>query len=260
VNDKENENKYTALAKDLKAKLFTAFWSKEKNAFVHNREKGIQREQITPYTNIFAVLLKYLNEEQTQAVKENVLLNPDALKITTPYMKFYELEALCDLNEHNYALKEIRDYWGGMLNLGATSFWEKYNPDEKDAEHLAMYGRPYGKSLCHAWGASPIYLLGKYFLGVKPVKEGYKEFSITPVLGDLKWIQGSVPTPNGNINVYMDKKQIRIKVGEGEGYLYFSSAERPETNAGTIESMGKNAYKIKVTFSEKEYIIAGNFQ
>jgi hypothetical protein len=29
-----------------------------------------------------------------------------------------------------------------------------------------MYGRPFGKSLCHAWGASPIYLLGKYYLGV----------------------------------------------------------------------------------------------
>ena len=26
-----------------------------------------------------------------------------------------------------------------------------------------------GKSLCHAWGASPIYLLGKYYLVIRPL-------------------------------------------------------------------------------------------
>jgi len=26
-----------------------------------------------------------------------------------------------------------------------------------------MYGRKYGKSLCHAWGAAPLYLLGRYY-------------------------------------------------------------------------------------------------
>jgi hypothetical protein len=64
------------------------------------------------------------------------------------------------MNEQNYVLKEMKDYWGGMLKLGATSFWEEYNPQKKGAEHYAMYGREFGKSLCHAWGASPIYLLG----------------------------------------------------------------------------------------------------
>ena len=101
-------------------------------------------------------------------------------------MRFYELEALCALGEQDAVMKEIKAYWGGMLKEGATSFWEKYNPEEIGTQHLAMYGRPYGKSLCHAWGASPVYLLGKYYLGVKPVKEGYKEFAIAPVLGGLK--------------------------------------------------------------------------
>ncbi|SHE74434.1 alpha-L-rhamnosidase-related protein [Dysgonomonas macrotermitis] len=259
MNDPENEKKYSALASDLREKLFTAFWSADKGAFIHNRENGKMSEQVTPYTNMFAVLFNYLDNEKTEAVKKNVLLNPDALKITTPYMRFYELEALCALGEHDYVLKEIRDYWGGMLNLGATSFWEKYNPDEKGTEHLAMYGRPYGKSLCHAWGASPIYLLGKYYIGVKPEKEGYKEFSIRPVLGDLKWMEGSVPTPDGDINVYMDKQQIKVSATEGEGYLYFTSVSKPKSNTGTIEQIEKDKYKIKITSSANEYIIKGKF-
>ncbi|MBN2614002.1 MAG: hypothetical protein JXB00_20765 [Bacteroidales bacterium] len=49
-----------------------------------------------------------------------------------------------------------------------------------------MYGRRFGKSLCHAWGASPVYLLGRYFVGVRPTKPGYEEFEIRPVLGGLE--------------------------------------------------------------------------
>ncbi|MFV0312104.1 MAG: alpha-L-rhamnosidase C-terminal domain-containing protein [Dysgonomonas sp.] len=258
MGDIENEARYASLASDLKSKLFTSFWSANKNAFIHNRENGVMSEQVTPFTNMFAVLFDYLDAEKTKAVKDNVLLNPDALKITTPYMRFYELEALCMLGEYRHVLKEIRDYWGGMLNLGATSFWEKYNPDETGTEHLAMYGRPFGKSLCHAWGASPIYLLGKYYLGVKPEKEGYKEFSIRPVLGDLKWMEGSVPTPKGDIKVYMDKKQIKVSATEGEGYLYFTSPDKPKINIGSIEQIATDNYKVKID-TGKEYIISGKF-
>ncbi|NDW09708.1 alpha-L-rhamnosidase C-terminal domain-containing protein [Dysgonomonas sp. 520] len=255
MNDTENKEKYSALASDLKGKLFTTFWSKDKGAFIHNRENGVKSEQVTPYTNMFAVLFNYLDTEKTDAVKNNVLLNPDALKITTPYMRFYELEALCALGEHNHVLKEIRDYWGGMLDLGATSFWEKYNPNEKDTEHLAMYGRPYGKSLCHAWGASPIYLLGKYYIGVKPEKQGYAEFSIRPVLGDLKWMESTVPTPNGDIKVYMDAEQIKVLATEGEGYLYFDSKSEPQTNMGQIEKLEENKYKLRITSNAGEYVV-----
>ncbi len=255
VNDTEQAKKYTELAADSKSKLFTAFWSADKNAFIHNRENGKQSEQVTPYTNMFAVLFDYLNPQQIDAVKNNVLLNPDALKITTPYMRFYELEALCALGEQDHVLKEIRDYWGGMLDLDATSFWEKYNPNEKGTEHLAMYGRPFGKSLCHAWGASPIYLLGKYYLGVKPEKEGYAAFSIRPVLGDLTQMEGSVPTPNGDIKVYMDITQIKVSATEGSGYLYFESKSKPQINQGEIEQIDKNNYKLKIDSNIREYII-----
>ena len=259
VNQENDRLKYRKLSDELYGKLFTAFWSDRKGAFVHNREKGIQSEQVTPYTNIFAILFGYLDEAKTQAVKQNVLLNPNALKITTPYMRFYELEALCKLGEHRLVLQEIRDYWGGMLNLGATSFWEKYNPDEIGTEHLAMYGRPYGKSLCHAWGASPLYLLGKYYLGVQPEENGYKTFNIKPVLAGLQWMEGTVPVPNGEIKVYMDKKQIKVSASQGEGYLYFTTESKPRANTDKIESVAKNEYKLKIE-SNKEYIIQSIFQ
>jgi hypothetical protein len=180
------------------------------------------------------------------------MLNESVPAISTPYMRFYELEAMCTLGEQPYVLDEIRDYWGGMLELGATSFWEKYNPEHTGLEHYAMYGRPYGKSLCHAWGASPVYLLGKYYVGIRPLSPGYETFEVRPVLGGLEWFDASVPTPEGDILVYMDGKEIRLTATEGEGYLYFDSRKRPQVSAGSVESLGGTSYRVLVKGDGKE--------
>ena len=248
----EDVTKYSKLAADLRAKLLPTFWNEEKQAFVHNVENGKRSEQINKFPNMFAITLGYLDEEKKASVMKNVMLNEDVLKITTPYMRFYELEAMCAMGYQTQVMQEMKAYWGGMLNEGATSFWEKYNPEESGTQHLAMYGRPYGKSLCHAWGASPIYLLGKYYLGVKPVKEGYKEFSVTPVLGGLEWMEGSVPTPAGDIQVYMDKEVIKVKATEGKGYVYiFSPKQQPEASVGTIEKTDDGRYRLWIDTREE---------
>ena len=247
AGNQTDKEKYTTLANRLFSKLEPCFWNDSKQAFVHNRKEGVKSEQITRYANIFAVLFDYVDAEKKQAIKNNVLLNDSIMKITTPYMRFYELASLCALGEQPYVTKEIKAYWGGMLKLGATSFWEKYNPQEKGSEHYAMYGRPFGKSLCHAWGASPLYLLGKYYLGVSPVKPGYEEFSIEPSLGGLEWIKGSVPTPYGDIRVFMDKKTIKVVSPGGKGYLKFrSKGKSPKSSRNKIERLGNNQYRIPI--------------
>lgn len=255
ADNKNDEQHYTHLASTLRAKLEPAFWNDEKQALVHNRINGRQSDNVTRYSNMFATFFNYLSPEKQQTIKNSVLLNDSILKITTPYMRFYELEALCALGEQEQVMREMKDYWGGMLSEGATTFWEKYNPQETGTQHLAMYGRPYGKSLCHAWGASPIYLLGKYYLGVRPAEAGYREFSIQPVLGGLQWMEGTVPTPNGDIHVYMDKKTIKVKATEGKGYLTFTSKRMPKANIGKIEKIGDGKYRLLINGDGKEIVV-----
>lgn len=255
LEKKDETAKYNKLADQVKNVLLTEFWDVNKRAFIHNKVNGVSDGAVTRYTNMFAVFFDYLNSRQKDDVKNHVILNDSIMKISTPYMRFYELEAMCTMGETDYVIKEMRNYWGGMLNEGATTFWEKYNPDEKGVEHLAMYQRPYRKSLCHAWGASPIYLLGKYYLGVKPTAPGYSKFEIKPVLADLKWMEGEIPTPNGKIKVYMDKKTIKVKATEGEGYLYFKS-KRPKSSTGKVEMIGKGEYKILVKGDGSEVVVS----
>lgn len=221
----EDAKKYHALYQSLREKLKPTFWNNESQALMHAIEDGEMNTQITKFPNMFAIIYDYLNDEDKQMVMKSAMLNPDIPAITTPYMRFYELEALCQMGMQDKVLKEMRDYWGGMLHEGATSFWEKYNPEENGTQHLTMYGRPYGKSLCHAWGASPIYLLGRYYLGVQPTKPGYEEYTVCPVLGDLEWMEGKVPTPHGPINIYVDKKCITVFSPYGKGKLIIAGEE-----------------------------------
>ncbi len=254
VGDSADAVKYGRLAKELRDKLLPTFWDEERQALVHNVENGKKSEQVNKFANMFAINYGYFDEPTTKSVMENVMLNPEVSAITTPYMRFYELESLCDQGLQKQVLKEMKDYWGGMLREGATSFWEKYNPSDSGTQHLAMYGRPFGKSLCHAWGASPIYLIGKYYLGVKPLEPGYKEFSITPDLGGLKWMEGTVPTPNGEITLYVSDKEIKVKATEGKGYINFKSKSQPKSDYGTVEKTGDKSYRLYID-TDKEITI-----
>ena len=213
---------YQKLADALRKKVKILFWDEGKKAFLHAIEDGQMNPQITKFPNMFAILYDFVPEEDKEKLMQTVMLNKKIEPITTPYMRFYELAALCQMGYQNEVLPEIKGYWGGMLREGATSFWEKYNPEESGTQHLAMYGRPYGKSLCHAWGASPVYLLGKYFLGVNPTKPGYTEYEIKPTLGGLEWMEGEVPTPFGKICVKMDAHNVTVKSDGGHGILFIN--------------------------------------
>ncbi len=229
-----NKSDYRVKSEELRNKIKQTFWSYEQKAYLHAIENGQLNPQITKFPNMFAILYGLAYEEQRREIMQSVMLNPKIDPITTPYMRFYELETLCIDGLHSQVLREMRDYWGGMLREGATSFWEKYVPSETGTQHLAMYGRPYGKSLCHAWGASPIYLLGKYYLGVRPTKPGYAEFVVEPHLGDLEWIKGDIPTPHGLIHVEMDRHQVKVLATEGNGTLVVAGCQIPVTSGAEV--------------------------
>ncbi|WP_462409407.1 alpha-L-rhamnosidase-related protein [Neobacillus sp. Marseille-QA0830] len=225
VGDRDRSLEYQNMANELKSKIMDIFWDKEQGALVHNRHEGIISDKVTKYPNMFALMFGYLDGMQTESVKQNVMLNPAIQRIKTPYMRFYELAAMCEVGEHLFVLDEMLSYWGGMLDLGATSFWEEFDPNQKGAEHLGMYDMRFGRSLCHAWGASPLYLVGKYFLGVKPLSPGYETFTVEPHLGGLKWIQGTVPIGKGDVEVYMNSERIRVRASGGLGVLRYKKEE-----------------------------------
>ncbi|MBC8080664.1 MAG: alpha-rhamnosidase [Gorillibacterium sp.] len=246
LGHKEDAGHYAGLASELRNKLDSLFWDETLGAYINGRHEGKLIQQVTKHPNLFAILYGYADEERQKLIKEKVMLNPSVPAITTPYMRFYELAALCELNEQQAVLAEVLDYWGGMLDRGATSFWEEYDPNITGIDQYAMYDRPFGKSLCHAWGASPLYLLGKYYLGVKPLSPGYSHFLVEPKLGGLEWLDGRVPLPSGDVTIYMDEASIKVSIPGGQGTLRFSSQTQPTVNRGQLKTVQIGIYELEL--------------
>lgn len=135
---------------------------------------------------------------------------------------YYMLQALAMAGEYGLAMDIIRDYWGAMLDLGATTFWEDFNLDwMKNAARIDEFvptgkvdvHREYGEycypsfrhSFCHGWASGPTPWMSRHILGVEIVEPGCRAVRITPHLGDLQWAEGTFPTPYGVIRIRHEK-------------------------------------------------------
>ncbi len=213
----DKAERYRAIYKETEAKL-ERFWLEDKKGYTYSVRNGKPDGKILMHPNVFAVLFDLCDDKRKEMIKQNVLENPDIPKIVTPYMRFYELAALCRIGETKYVMDETINYWGAMIKEGATTFWERYDPEEKGAEKYAMYGRKYGKSLCHAWGATPLYIIGRYIVGLKASENG-KSFTLKPDLAGLKRFKAEMPLAKGSVKVEADEKTIRVISDEIKGTL-----------------------------------------
>lgn len=168
----------------------------------------------------------------------NILLKGGANNFATFY-GYYMLEALALDGKYNEAMQIISDYWGAMLDLGATTFWENFNYDEKHnavpidqlpdeskfnihsdgGDHCYIGLRA---SLCHGWASGPTSWLTRHVLGIQVIEPGSKVIRISPNLGDLDFAEGSFPTPLGIIKVKHVKQaggKIESEIEAPEGVI-----------------------------------------
>lgn len=196
------------------------YWDQDKGAFIDSYLSG--KRNVTRHANIFAVMYDIATPDQAQSILVNVLKNDNITKITTPYFEGYELDALAKLGDLKAVEDMLCSYWGGMIGLGATTIWEEYLPTATGIEHYAMYNGKYEKSLCHAWGAGPIYLFGKYYLGVYATSPGYNTFTVMPSLGGLKQISGTVPINGGTVQVSLSQNELTVTTTKEGGTLIWN--------------------------------------
>lgn len=216
---------FTERADRLKALIMEKYWDGEKQAFIDSFTSG--RRNVTRHAAIFSILFDFVDRETADLLVKTVLENDHITKITTPYFEFYELMALCKLGHIEYAQNMIDSYWGGMLKLGATTIWEQYDPKNSGIDHYKMYGSKYGKSLCHAWGSGPVYLLGRYCLGVKPTSVGSKTFEVRPNPGLYKTLHGVVPVGDGRVRVELENGRLTVSADIPGGTVVWNGKEYP---------------------------------
>lgn len=158
----------------------------------------------------------------------SVILKNGANDFATFY-GYYMLEALAKDGKYQEAMDIISNYWGAMLDLGATTFWENFNYEERlDAVPIDQLPATskfnihadggdhcyvgFRASLCHGWASGPTAWLSTHVLGIQVIEPGAKVIRIRPNLGDLSFAEGSFPTPYGVVTIkHMKQADGKVK-------------------------------------------------
>ncbi|MGK6350014.1 alpha-L-rhamnosidase C-terminal domain-containing protein [Parapedobacter sp. DT-150] len=182
------------------------------------------RQHVPPmgHSKQAAALLALADMVPAAEANEQVLAVGGAKNFSTFY-GYYMLKAMAKAGNYHGALDVIRSYWGAMLDLGATTFWEDFNlewlPNAARIDELVPANQKdihgdYGAycyigfrhSLCHGWASGPTAWLTEHVLGINVIAPGSKEIAIDPHLGDLEYAEGTFPTPYGVLYVKHTKQ------------------------------------------------------
>jgi alpha-L-rhamnosidase len=178
---------YRTLAERVRSGMRKYLWDEETKCFRDAwRESGVS-PKISEQANCWAVSFKVADGDLADSVLEGVFDRHCAtVRTGTPYFGFYVLDALAKRGRHERVLEFVRTEWGKMLDWGATSWWEVWEPKA---------------SFCHGWSSGPTQILQAEILGAKPAKPGWEEINIHPHPAGLAWARGRVPTPRGTVSL-----------------------------------------------------------
>lgn len=153
MGDGETARRLVVSMERLRQTARESFWEEEKGAFVSGSSR-----QVSWATQVWMVLADVPGREESWKLLLHMAETGSELPMITPYMYHYYVEALLHCGMKDEAVNVIRNYWGGMVNEGADTFWELYNPANPDE---SPYGSVMLNSFCHAWSCTPSYLLRK---------------------------------------------------------------------------------------------------
>ena len=182
------------------------------------------KKKVLPPNNLkqAAALMAIAGLMDSETASQDFLL-PGGPKGFSTFYGYYMLQALAMAGHYEEAMDIIRKFWGGMLDVGATTFWEdfdlewtknsgridEFTPEGKDDIHGGFGGYCYlgfRHSLCHGWASGPTAWLSEHVLGVEILEPGCRKVRITPHLGNLSWAEGTYPTPYGQIKIRHEKQ------------------------------------------------------
>lgn len=176
---------YRTMAESLKQATERLCWDEKRNLFADTPEK----KTFSQHANIMAVLTDVVPPEKQAAFIQRVAEDKSLIQCTF-YFRYYLIRAMKKAGLADRYVAELEP-WRDMLAMGLTTFAERPEPTRSD---------------CHAWSASPNYDFLATICGIEPAKPGFQAVRIAPALGPLTWAKGTMPHPQGQIEVSFQRK------------------------------------------------------
>jgi alpha-L-rhamnosidase len=208
---------------DAGSELCEAIDERETADACRQTSERLKRHQPDPHdSKQAAALLALSGVAPAERMNRNYLAVDGSQRMSTFY-GYYILQAMAQAGNHQGAADCIREYWGGMLDLGATTFWEDFDIQwmdragridrfvpEGQVDVHATYGNYCYKglrhSLCHGWASGPTAWMSEHILGIQVLEPGSAKIRLQPNLIDLQWAEGTFPTPHGVVKVRHERQ------------------------------------------------------
>lgn len=207
---------YRQRAAQLKETIIRKYWRSDKELLADRTDK----EVFSQHTNALAILTGTVDGDRALAIAQRIEAGDSLLAPASIYFKFYTHEAMTKAGLGNHYLSWL-GIWRDYLKLGLTTCGETSDINAT-------------RSDCHAWGASPNIEFFRTVLGIDSDAPCFSHVVITPRLGAIKKIGGTMPTPYGNITVDYTVK--------GDGLT--ASVSLPQQMTGTLYWKG-NEWQLK---------------
>jgi hypothetical protein len=185
----ELANYYRRRQQLLTTQVTKAYWDEEKGLFADD----LDHQNYSEHTQCLAILSGMLDEARITRIGEGLISNP-GLTRTTIYFSHYLFETYRLLG-HQTAFFERLGLWLDLPEQGFKTTPERPEPTRSD---------------CHAWGAHPLFHYFATILGIRPQTYGFNQVQITPFLGPLREVTGSMVHPRGRIEVTLRNEDGKL--------------------------------------------------
>lgn len=154
IGQEKSVGAHIELLKKMQISARQNFWDSKNFLCVSGKEK-----QVSWANWAWMTLAEVITPDEACQSYQSLLRQKDAVKPNGPYLYHHVVDALfcCGLKDDAKTL--LKDYWGGMIAKGATTFWEVYHPND---DLLSPYNSHHLNSYCHAWSCTPTYFIRKY--------------------------------------------------------------------------------------------------
>lgn len=152
------------------------FWDEQEKLFADDPEHA----HYSMHAQCLAMLAGVITGADADACFA-AMLRKENISVPTLYFISYLFDVFHERG-CGYKLMEYKKIWTDMKARGAVTTWERPEPSRSD---------------CHAWGAHLYYHYFATLAGIRPASPGFRSVCVTPSMGSLEHISGTMPHPDG---------------------------------------------------------------
>lgn len=179
---------YRSIAADLRKSINAHLFDEREGLYRDGLDNPLAKRLYSQTANALLVKFGVAPASKRREIMTNAFAERKDIRILPASAHFSRqaasalFEAGCD----DLALAWLKRGFGGMLDAGATTFWEVWEDDA---------------SQCQGTSSSPVYLFARYLAGLYPLEPGYRKIGIDPHPSGLKHLTATLTTPLGLVKI-----------------------------------------------------------